>query len=353
MPVALLALFMMSACGPGSSANTDCSGDRQCDVSMDMGTGSGQGDMAFGVGASCVERSCTDSLICTRITEQESVCLEGCEVPGEACDGGRGECVAARSEAGEASPVCFVGNIGVGQSCASDLECGDGLVCLRLEGEERGVCSPICDEPLSLCVGGEVCMPTQRGGQSEGLCYAGGPLQEGARCDAFTDCGRGLRCLSAGEEKFCVRACEQDADCQGGAQCVAQQEAAGGGAICRPAVGAACVSDSVCPESTTCSKHFSDPFFMANLWPDGACSSEGCTLDGADCATGSACRPLTGSDMIDTVCAQTCESDADCRITQGWRCLDASMCDTNAEGCLSYFGSRRLCARPDRLWVLK
>ena len=195
-------------------------------------------------------------------------------------------------------------------------------------------------------------MPVQ-GDQSAGICYAGGPLEEGAMCDTFTQCGRGLRCLSAGEERFCVRACEADTDCPGGAQCVAQEEAAGGGAICRPAVGAACVSDSLCPEQTTCSRGFDDPFFMANLWPDGACSAQNCTLDGTDCATGSTCRSLVASDAIETVCAQSCESDADCRITQGWRCLDSSMCAMNAEGCLTYFGTQRLCARPDRLWVLK
>jgi hypothetical protein len=226
----------------------------------------------------------------------------------------------------------------------SEVECAQGLVCVQSEGGTSGTCTTTCDMPGGLCADGSLCLP---GASQSSICLPGGEQAEGEPCEQSAACARGLRCLAASDEMLCVRACDMDAQCRDGMVCEALMGDATG-SVCRPDVGAACISDSTCPPSTSCSTSFDDPFFFANLWPQGACAQAHC--EPGSCAAGSTCRSLGD---VGTVCAPQCQSDSDCRITQGWRCLDASACEDGRPGCAAYFGDERLCHRPDRVWVLQ
>ncbi len=292
-------------------------------------------------GTSCLDGTpCEPGAVCAQLDATSAVCVPGCSTPGQMCPEG-GVCVETR---GGDSAICLAGSAKVGEVCASALECSPGMSCL---GDGMvGRCAMRCEAPGGLCEDGSLCMSTQGGGAP--VCVWGGEQPEGAECASSAECERGLRCMTAGEQKLCVRACEDESQCRDGASCEPLMGDVQG-SVCRPGVGAACVSDSTCPEMTQCSASFADPFFFANAWPQGVCSSEGC--EAGACAPGSACRPVVEAST--SVCAPTCESDADCRVTQGWRCLDASACEERQSGCLDYFGSQKLCHRPDRVWVLR
>lgn len=297
---------------------------------------------------SCLDEGCEDGFVCAS-GESGVRCLSQCDSPGSACESG-GQCVEVTGS--EEIFVCYQGEAQPGHACYSDAECMDGSVCVRSSTSESGLCQATCDDVFALCSGGEVCLPTQAEGQ--GICYAGGEVQEGDLCESSAECGYGLRCMgSADGDRICVRACVSETECKPGQSCEGVEiNGESSGAICRPMVGAACASSSVCADGLTCSTGFEDPFFFANLWPAGVCTQASC-LDDSSCPDGSVCRDVGTSSGALSVCAPGCDSDADCRVSQGWRCLDVSSCSEGASGCQKYFADTSICARPDRLWVLQ
>ena len=292
------------------------------------------------LGEACDTGRCPEASLCLEVIQGESpICLATCQQIGEACEQG-GSCIGTTSSE---QGVCYGGTTALGEPCQGDVDCAAGLSCVSLAVGAPSVCVRACEQPGSLCEDGALCL----GDATASACLPGGELAEGEPCEQSASCALGLRCVSLGdEERLCVRACEQPTSCRPGARCEPLQSTPG--SVCRPHVGAACTSEMECPTGSVCSTSLEDTFFFANLWPLGACTEErGCEQGG--CLPGSSCRPLMQGAAV---CAPSCESDADCRFGQGWRCLDRSACEADQAGCVAYFGEEKLCLRPDRVWAL-
>ncbi|MFO0683712.1 MAG: hypothetical protein U0234_16760 [Sandaracinus sp.] len=157
------------------------------------------------------------------------------------------------------------------------------------------------------------------------------------RIDACTldgDCGAGNHCATVedplGPFRVCLPGCAaSDCACPAGQVCrgtLARAPLRDGVTACGPGTssardGAACASLGECAADSDC---FADAFEL----PNGQCRRMGCTLgDDATCApagdghcvSASTLDPLATSG---TVCVDACASDADCRIADGYRCVD-------------------------------
>jgi hypothetical protein len=110
---------------------------------------------------------------------------------------------------------------GVGEPCAGDDECRDGLVCTD------GTCQPghatPAGEPCVIsaeCADGLYC--------ADGVCAAGGDGEDGAACTSDADCKSGFRCVLVGLKAVCQAEgtvdlggeCTSSGECFGGLACV-------------------------------------------------------------------------------------------------------------------------------------
>lgn len=196
----------------------------------------------------------------------------------------------------------------------------------------------------------------------------GGPCATDAVCDSAIGAGDGF-CLRGAvgrtrwpAEGFCVNridACALDADCGAGNRCATVEDPLGPFRVCLPGCAAgdcACPAGQVCRASlaavpvrdgvTVCGPGTpsardgasctslgdcaadSDCFADALEAPNGECRRWGCTVgddttcaaagDG-HCVSASTLDPLATSG---TVCVDACASDADCRVAEGYRCVD-------------------------------
>ncbi len=81
-------------------------------------------------------------------------------------------------------------------------------------------------------------------------------------------------------------------------------------------VGAACKSDSSCDDKNAeCLTEESVGGFLMIEFPEGYCAVQGCEEDD-DCPDGSGCFNAIGLQY----CLQTCDSDRDCRVRDGYAC---------------------------------
>lgn len=281
----------------------------------------------------CYSGRCGEGEVCVGEGASAS-CVGTCAQIGEPCGEG-GRCTG--TDAGV--NICFVGDAGAGSECEFSAQCEGGASCVTVSAGAPGRCMASCSEPGALCEDGSLCIAS--GGA--GICYAGGAVPEGGDCESLADCERGRRCVSAGERKYCVRACATDAGCDAGMSC--DELPTGGGKVCRPRVGAACESSFDCDDELTCSLELEDIVHWVTVWPGGYCTSTACDpTANTGCDSGADCK-LPGG--VGPVCVQACVTDADCRVSAGWECLGQEACTT--PGCRAYFGARRYCGRLDRV----
>lgn len=283
--------------------------------------------------AACVPGACGGGQVCVG-DGPGAYCADTCDVVGEPCQAG-GRCAAT----GAAVNICISDDVGAGESCESSAQCAGGASCVATAAGEPGRCMATCSAPGALCEDGSLCIASG----AAGLCYAGGDVLEGADCESLSDCERGRRCVSAGERRYCVRACVDDTGCDAGMSC--DELPTGGGKVCRPRVGAACESSFDCDQGLTCSLELEDIVHWVTVWPGGYCTATMCNpVANTGCDPGADCK-LPGG--VGPVCVQACTTDADCRVSAGWECLGQEACST--PGCRAYFGEQRYCGRRDRV----
>ena len=327
----------LSGCPQSASSEGGCTTSADCDMGVcDRYTGECllPEEMPEGPGDPCGgPLACPENTECVSQGNQ-SVCMELCDTPGEPCDSGV-MCVATS----EGPSICYLGSdTEPRDGCTSDAQCLEGQRCLR--DATSGTCVDPCQTAGELCDGGELCSTTSEGN----LCLPGGSVPRGGTCESVLDCSKGNLCVGAGEQNYCVAACNNASDCRPGQRC--QELEVNPGSVCRPGIGASCAVDEDCDGGQVCTAAFSDVIGWVNLYPNGYCTVRSCSP--GMCPDGSVCR--TPGDR-DPICAQTCEVDTDCRFQQSWECLDESACEAGAAGdaCRAYFGQEKLCMRRDRL----
>lgn len=332
-----LSLTLLSGCPQSTLSEGGCSTSADCEMGVcDRYTGECLVEEAM---PEAPGDPCGGSLACPEGTEcvnqgNQSVCMELCDMPGEPCDSGV-MCVATN----EGPSICYLGNgEQPSNGCTNAVQCLEGQLCLR-DGDS-GTCVSQCQTAGSLCDNGEVCSTTSEGN----ICLPGGSVPRGGTCESVVECAKGNICVGAGEQNYCVTACEDASNCAPGQRC--QELEVNPGNVCRPGLGASCAADEDCDGEQVCTAAFSDVIEWVNLYPNGYCTVRNCAQ--GMCPDGSVCRAPGDRDPI---CAQTCEVDTDCRFQQSWECLDESACQEGAAGdvCRAYFGQERLCMRRDRL----
>ena len=167
------------------------------------------------VGSSCATRP-----------DGQSQCMTHCDRPGEYCDDGT-LCLETSQQG--APSICFAParDSAPGTPCTGPFACRQGLHCAKRPGRQVGECMAACQDPGSLCEGGEACLDSSAGP----LCYLGGEGGVGAACKDSKGCGAGLRCAGkGGEERECLWACEEDTQCDSGFYCL--RAAGEGGGVC-------------------------------------------------------------------------------------------------------------------------
>jgi hypothetical protein len=255
----------------------------------------------------------------------------------------------------------------------SDADCDDGLTCTMdscdpTDGASgANGCVVLADN--GQCASDEECDPTQDPNTNPSGCVAcaapaageiGGPCVNDTECDSAPAAGDGL-CLRGAigarvwpAVGYCtnkVGVCVEDVDCGAGNVCATLQ----GASLC---LRACAVADCVCPGDQLCANTLgSDALDKDACLPGDAAAVDGdpCASFG-DCSEGSAClvdgdleypggqcmqvgctlgndatcTHGTDSKCVDpgllpsvTGCVDGCAIDADCRIAEGYRCVDA------------------------------
>lgn len=175
----------------------------------------------------------------------------------------------------------------VGSPCANDAACGAGRICLD-EGfgwSPTGFCTMTCTADVE-CGAGNVCS-NPLGGLSVGFCFpdcmgGGSCTQPGLVCGQFLNGGADLG------ENMCYPGDTASVD------------------------GDACAGFWDCDANSYCA---TNPFDN----PGGYCTQLGCMVGSASsCTSGgdAACITIDGTN----VCADTCGSDSDCRVAEGYDC---------------------------------
>jgi hypothetical protein len=203
----------------------------------------------------------------------------------------------------DAGPVI---NTPVGDPCAADTDCGDGLCIGAEEGYPMGYCSSVCitgDE----CPTGSTCIQTGGGGMAA-YCFADcDPAATERECRAYYGCASGFGLPAP----VCLPGCTDDTDCPPDRTC----NPTGGGECYNPAAsfGDACASSTDCPDLMRCQSE------SRRGYPGGMCQAFGC----------------------DPAADTGCPADAHC-IPGGMsgfgRCIPSCTVDTVADDCRAAYG---------------
>lgn len=199
----------------------------------------------------------------------------------------------------------------------------DGAVCPLPTGSEPGsTCSSdsTCDSAPGaadgVCLGPGAATPWPAGGFCTRLCTGDGDCGANAICGAFDGLGTTV-CYP--------KCCSADA-CPDGMECVDHfVSTAIGQTACLPGTASAADGDPCdtfgdCSEGSMCYRD-------SLIFPDGQCARLDCTVgDDATCASGGDGKCLNlvwiqPGGALD-VCVDRCTSDADCRMSDGYRCFD-------------------------------
>ncbi len=288
---------------------------------------------------------------------------------GFACGGGGG----ADDDGGDALPA---------GACRSAADCIDESSCNGLEGCEGGRCaagSPVdCDDGLActtdgcfepdgecghtrdnaLCEGGATCTATSGDGCETGCsatpcrailpqcgcaageaCYVGpggvprcvaeGVFAPGASCSGAFSCRRGYQCVTTGSVKRCVKLCESDADCGGGASICFSKLLEGTTVIARTCTTGCDLGDpDACPAGLECALMYDQPTRLR--------SGTDCTADPGDAALGEPCREEV--DCAETLACFSPDAATGAGAVCAARCTFPSGIERCApgEGCFSY-----------------
>ena len=174
---------------------------------------------------------------------------------------------------------------------------------------------------------------------ANGICWAeafnNGALKSGfpggyctLRCTAdATICGAGSVCFDTGirqgpegtpNTKICIDPCGMDNDCRTaeGYACVDKNgDGTADSCLISPTapIGAACIRGQ-CANDGVC---LTDD---GNRYLNGYCTAD-CSMNAAACGMGSTCRtiPTVGTGAL---CFDDCTADADCRVAEGYTCVD-------------------------------
>lgn len=139
------------------------------------------------------------------------------------------------------------------------------------------------------------------------VCDAGAGSCVSDFCFDETDCpGTGFTC----EETYCANACTADGDCRTSSGYACKEGAAGRycGLSGSGAAGASCVDHTGCQGQQVCVK----------TSRGGYCAEATC----AGCPAGTKCATVGGQ----SICAKTCNSAADCRVSDGYTCSAEKTC---------------------------
>ncbi|HLT30641.1 MAG TPA: matrixin family metalloprotease [Myxococcaceae bacterium] len=194
---------------------------------------------------------CPFGSVCEELSAGEERCVKTCRIGTSDCrdgyvcqerEGGRGVCeprCSSNADCG-ANGVCRTcdgmcleqGRPGasVGDVCSEDADCGTGQSCLGTE-DGTGVCTQRCESACSACPAGTTCYSVG----NERLCLR--------NCEEPRHCAAGLQCAPLESGGACFPACETDATCPVGNVCEAGQctdpnaTDGGCGALCGPDAG--------------------------------------------------------------------------------------------------------------------
>lgn len=216
-------------------------------------------------GADCTANTECASLFCADPGDRRRRCLDPCRgdaglcLAGEVCAAGSGACGACVDAA-----IVF-GRRGLGEPCAEDGECRDGLVCHESAGIRE--CASRCAGADNTCPRGFECR--------RNLCIRDRRQGVGGICEEGADCGEAI-CAAQGERQWCTAVCDAVDDCPNGFDCVAT----GGTRVCAPMRS---LEGEPCDDSADCVTGL-----CANVGGGGVCTSL-CDADNA-CAPGLECR---------------------------------------------------------------
>jgi len=325
-------------------------------ASMFACTASGGGRLDGGAPDTCSsDAECPARYKCDR-EQRRCVCTGDDACPGGFCSAFTGLCVATVPGCTSDS-VCAKGEYcdravrscrpvtPLCGACRNDAQCGEGSRCsAHPDYPQAGTyCVPQCQAPadggVAGCANGLSCRPRDAAPGAEKLCFpAQGacgvtnactpdsrkPCQADADCaDQTQVCDRNLRwCVTrvrtcpAGDacdpqQRICVRACSNDADCQQiegapGYQCIAN-------ACVRRRI---CSADADCTDGENCQPN-----------PDGSKSCVTGCVQNADCPLGQSCDK---TDPRHPKCVQGCAANGDCPLNA--ICVNKT-CQSSISGC--------------------
>jgi hypothetical protein len=229
----------------------------------------------------------------------------------------------------------------------SATECGAGSLCWNLQGDDRPICWPSCDDYScdGVCDEDNVCSPTE-GMDCDSACGAhcagtdggsggGGDSSIGAACLEDEDCGAAV-CQPDDSNGFvngyCLAACgTPGAACASGAICVADL-AGEGNNICMQ------TCDAGCRDGYECMSYSGETFCYpyceaASDCPGGyTCGVDNFCIEGSPCSADSPTGFCDGDrTCVDGSCSNNCSADH----TRGF-CPEGFECD--AGNCMSTSG---------------
>ncbi|HVV86885.1 MAG TPA: hypothetical protein VHE35_27795 [Kofleriaceae bacterium] len=244
--------------------------------------------------------------------------------------------------------------------CHTDAECGDGNVCVSVEG--CNACVPACCTG-DACPSGQVCTDSLIGADlGKSACLPGNDTAvDGATCAGFSDCAVGSICFSdpfehpggtcatvgctvgddstcaAGGDGHCINLptittgtgcvdrCANDADCRmaDGYRCF---DGGADGKYCRhPETGDACAVDADCGQAGVWQCRTGAAYPGGYCTPIPQCNP----TNGAGCTPGSSvCFDPTGPD--DPYCVDRCVGTGQGTCRPGYTCTQVG----NARGCV-------------------
>ena len=233
----------------------------------------------------------------------------------------------------------------VGDECNAPEQCVEGSSCIgNPDGEYT--CMAFCEDVWTFCEDGSVCTPVANGSP---ICYTGGALTRGSKCDSNLDCQPGLLCVGVPDNPhYCIDACHADeGGCDANEHCRAFGSSGKG--YCRHNVGDRCSGPGTCTEGLACSSQL-DPA-VRNNFAGGYCTASGCESD-ADCPGEAVCRTYPNTSI--SMCFGPCDDDTDCRLTDHYACLDQSACDNSSGApskCNDFRDGKTFCVPADlRTW---
>lgn len=214
-----------------------------------------------------------------------------------------------------------------GEPCMFPSDCLEGLVCAGSQDAFR--CMKRCDVPGALCDTGEVCTALAGTDASNAICYLGGSVDVGERCDTNLECELGALCFGAAQDRYCLEACavgQEECDSPRDACTIPEGNTTG---YCQSQVGSSCLDSTKCSANRLeCSTaYMQDTNSLQYLFTSPACTTTACTV-GQSCAQGSGyCVEVPAQSTKELpVCVRRCELDSECRFQVGERCWSREAC---------------------------